>query len=1009
MKNSFKFQGVQFRFFINFVDITMYLDKIYADTENNIGYFNIAEKEILYYEKSEDKIILKSGDFTRNIDKEPIIFYNEKKELLFKIYDKSDSNIETDILNPICYEYNMYDENNNILKKEELLEKNKKTIILKLKNEEYNELFKPLFDKINTEVDNEIINTNIFLPYESNCLGFSKNTQFNLIIKQRKPLLEKINSYINDENIQSIKIFGADGIGKSISFLFFTTVEDDYKKIYFNLKDIYKDRYDIKDYFIKSLMKYYKCFNIEKAFNKAQEEKKMSFNYNLYKNEKLDFEEEEGEDFWFFLMKFCEKIKLNSNSIIIIDQYKQEYDNKSSLTNILKIYKGRNNIKFIISSSLNDNSVKENFISNLKFLSTDKGEIGVKETKKNEVNILFRGIDFGSKSENISKLNNGFSKILLFKDILKDNKNTTPTETTNNNIKKQITKNEPSSNIMNTTKIIYINDLISLENIIDDENEKSYFEIFNYNPKSYNKYKWFLLQNGYISNERSYQNFLGYLYFDINNKVDDFYKKLKDKNLPNKKVECLKGTYIIKLVDIINCKEVFNFQTLIQYLKIFPFKYLKIYLKKYNSVLTDTNNIIEINSDLNNKEFYLDYSNKFVKLAFLKIIYDIAYSTQIDMDELSDSGIGSLLENKIKRYIEENEDLNIKIRYVWNFTSKTVTTSDISVEDKYDFKSFTKREFDDNTSYKINDNNISYYIIPGSQTNRSLDSILLQPSVDNSFNMICFQITKHKKKVKQKSEYKDDCFLAKTKLEKIYGIKITNVYFYFILAKDCQNEDTKEILEAYNISYFYFSIRKQTFDKYGENINFNNLNISEAEINFIDLDNEYKTSENKNELICSLEKFLIKKRKRDKNFVISENNYEKARRFIFRKSTHVSLDDTTEKDLIKIVSSYGKFKRNFTFVYVFNIFYDEFGIFKKNDNLIGIIIDNTNKQKYYYYLRKLHPDNKYLDIKIQSKMISSSNRKDQERIYFRDKNYLLSEIPSKFCNSIFVFKIYECD
>ena len=34
--------------------------------------------------------------------------------------------------------------------------------------------------------------------------------------------------------------------------------------------------------------------------------------------------------------------------------------------------------------------------------------------------------------------------------------------------------------------------------------------------------------------------------------------------------------------------------------------------------------------------------------------------------------------------------------------------------------------------------------------------------------------------------------MAKTKFEKIYDIKIQNVFFYFILAADQKNEDTKK-------------------------------------------------------------------------------------------------------------------------------------------------------------------------------------------------------------------------
>ena len=207
-------------------------------------------------------------------------------------------------------------------------------------------------------------------------------------------------------------------------------------------------------------------------------------------------------------------------------------------------------------------------------------------------------------------------------------------------------------------------------------------------------------------------------------------------------------------------------------------------------------------------------------------------STTIDMKELTESGIGSLLENKIKRYIEKIEGLNIKIRYFWNFISISNKSSDYQdfPEEKYDFETFMPIEYDDIKKNEITENNIIYYIIPGSQTKRSLDAILLIPYGENEFNMICLQITKHKKTIKTKNEYIFDCFMAKSKFEGCYGIKINKVYFYFVLAKECMNEDTKKNLQINNIDYFYYSIKKEIFEKNDEKINITNLCNTEAEI-----------------------------------------------------------------------------------------------------------------------------------------------------------------------------------
>ena len=69
-------------------------------------------------------------------------------------------------------------------------------------------------------------------------------------------------------------------------------------------------------------------------------------------------------------------------------------------------------------------------------------------------------------------------------------------------------------------------------------------------------------------------------------------------------------------MDIIKHKETIDYKTLIEYLKIFPFKYIKIYIKDES---LENNNFININDELINKKFVIDYAYEFVKLVFLRI------------------------------------------------------------------------------------------------------------------------------------------------------------------------------------------------------------------------------------------------------------------------------------------------------------------------------------------------------------------------------------------------------
>ena len=1009
MKKYFKLINFKLRLVLHQTDLTKYLEKIIS-SEKDKGTVNVGNDEELSFENIGDKVKITFKGEEKYIDKVPISFVNEEGETIFKIFDKTSPNVIKEILSSISFDYEFYNKDKKEIKIEELLEKNESVVVLKEKNKELENLFAPLFKIIDITKEDEIIKTSLLLPFESNNLGLNFNSDFQLIIKQRIPLINKIQEYLQNENVSVIKIYGTDGIGKSISYLFLTAINNQNNSIYFNLKDIFNNQCNKKQYFIKSLMKYYRNFDSNNVNDKTINQD-ISLKYNLYETHKEILEQEPTEDFWELLKIFCEEIEIFANSLIIIDQFKQDFDNNKKLNEIIQYFRGKKNIKFIISSSLNDNTVKEDFISNLTFFFQEKDDNKVEtiEEETSVEDIMFKNFSFeNAEIKKIENQNNDFSKIGIFNQGFKNIKLiTNPEEVEYTNADSE--KKKINYPLYDITKIIYINNLISMKNIIKEE-DKKYYEIFQYNPKSYNEFEKFLSTNKFKLNEENYIKYLKQKFNNIENKIIEFYKNLKLKNSLEESEENLKGTYIIKLMDIIKEKEIIDLKTLIKYLKIFPFKYLKIYLTDDSDKNMQKINFIDIKKDLNEKKFILDYAYEFVKLAFLNIIYKLNSSTTIDMKELSGSGIGPLLENKIKRYIENIKEPEILIRYFWNFTS---TNSDDKKcpEEKYDFKTYKPIEYDDIKNNKIKDFNKYYYIIPDSQTNRSLDAIILIPYANNKFNLICIQITKHKKTVKSKQEYISDCFLAKSKLEKTYGITIENVYFYFILAEDYLNEDTRLYLEIENISYFYFSIRKATFIKYDEIINLTELCKPEARITQELNDDEYKTFENKNELIKLTESFLIKKRKRNEDFDITEQNFEMARNYVFKLSARIYLDYEQLKDMKTIVENNRRINGNFTFTYVYNVNFGEFTSFKRHHNLIGVIVDEkqnkseTKRKYYYYYLNQLYPEGEELNSKIYLAMING--KWSNKRIRERKENYSLKNVPIYFCDSIFVFKIYE--
>ena len=384
------------------------------------------------------------------------------------------------------------------------------------------------------------------------------------------------------------------------------------------------------------------------------------------------------------------------------------------------------------------------------------------------------------------------------------------------------------------------------------------------------------------------------------------------------------------------------------------------------------------------------------------------------MNELSGSGIGSLVENKIKKNIELK---GYEIRYFWNFTSKESNFKNNNDKQYiFDFNNFKKinLEYDDIKFFKITNYKTYYYIIPGSQTNRSLDSAILQPSTNNSFNMIFLQITKHKIILKKKEEYIADCFKAKGKFESSYNIKADKVYLYFILAEDFPNEDTRIELETKNIAYFYYSIKDDIFkDKEGI-IDLEVLNNKEGQISQQIEDNEYRYFDSKLTLINIMEKFLQKKTRFQNGIKITESSYEEARKYLFKKTSNIILDPENKDIMTKIVKGNNQnyCSKLITFKFVFTINLNEFYSLKKKDYLIGIIINSVMKNKkeeklyHFIYMGDIYPDDENLSVSILKKFIKD---KGNERIRIKPikEDYMISEIPTNLYDRIFVFKIYR--
>ena len=458
-------------------------------------------------------------------------------------------------------------------------------------------------------------------------------------------------------------------------------------------------------------------------------------------------------------------------------------------------------------------------------------------------------------------------------------------------------------------RIIYLNSLISLDN--EEEEEKllnEYLIRFNNNPKYYIKLKKFIneFKDKYLNQNQLYDDFLEFTYSHIKEKIDKYYK--------SKMSSILSGESIIDLIEIqtlVEKKINLSGSLIIHYIEKFPFKYLKIMKKDSDE------NIIEINNNFHKHEYNFQYVFPFIGAIFAKIIYMNENKNVINFSNLNGSAIGSFLEEKIKKTIVYNDFFkkNINLRYVWNFSP--ATPKEKIIDKKIDYLTFKEIQLDDcNKDFQKLIKNGIYYIIPNSQIIRSLDSALLIPGErENEYILITFQITKGKdEEMKQKDDYIRDSFLAKIKFEKIYKIKITDVYFHFIIPKEFETDKTVENLNKQKISYFYYSIRNESFVDFNNNIyKFVDLINLYSLIEQFKSSNEDKNFLNKIGLIESLEYFLQKKTK------VTQKMYENGKKFIFNKDKGIKLSKEEKMKIISCLKKQYKIDYNFTIQYIFKI------------------------------------------------------------------------------------------
>ena len=445
----FNFKEYPFRFFVNSKDYTDY-------AKNFIN--NLKNPDNLKFEEKNDKyIIYFDNNAKRDIFKKPITFFllNQNKEL-FTIYNEETLQKS---LNLLDLTYHFWKDGKIIEKEKIKFNTSTRIILIPL----LYDLFRKLYQKVpklkNLKISTIKIDPLILDPYLS--ISNKKMKEFDLIINQERiDFIMKIKDYINTPNtLEPMFIVGNDGIGKTITLQYLSSMDLNCQIFYFNIKHMEKYKYN--EYIGMELLKSF--------LNKSNENNNNSDNNNLIKENMHSC----FLSYFYFLTNYMKenhkKIKniydtlqfivnnYGSDCVIIIDQFNYTSELSNEIKSFFNFYCY---VKCILCCSLNDYDIKESLFSLLK-KNIHNSDIDPKYIYKLEESSV--------KSENESSINENEeindSYIYNFNEFIIFKRNDTEINKNKKKIKEKIDNNN----------IIISDDDIKIKNNSDnnDNNDKN--------------------------------------------------------------------------------------------------------------------------------------------------------------------------------------------------------------------------------------------------------------------------------------------------------------------------------------------------------------------------------------------------------------------------------------------------------------------------------------------------------------------------------------------------------
>ena len=808
---------------------------------------------------------------------------------------------------------------------------------------------------------------------------------------------------------------------------------------------------------------------IEEKEEKEEKEKKIKKEYlnefNNYLNlmkKLLYYDLFNYQNFFKCLTFVLQNYEFKNKCVFILDQYQEEYKkiNENDF-NQFKSLVSRMNCKIIICCSMNDKSIKEEIFSNMDDENDFDFSFEEKNNEKKQETISIIDIKEDELLESKSKKKNyNFKEYLIFKnDVYSDednknkinqdiaqikNKQNKIEEDIEIGIKMDIKKTEiqkaqekPDFEIKNTKmeilfdesdeeilqyiqnketipeqheKKIYLNNLVSLQSLIEKKEDQSVVEClfyFNYFPKYYSRFIDFKNNNLTEKNEVLVEKFYKIQKEKIQFKIHKFYNKNYDDN----RINIYKN--LIKLRKTINKyrNNSLDFKKLKKYSKIFPFKYISISLYEYKI----NKNIIYFNNDFKNFKFIINFSFPFIEHVINKMIDEYENYDNIKICELSGSALGNALENKIRKNIVNNNYFQHKFeeRAIW---STNILTKQIIDEKKKQMNNTCKKSsplfkdnilLDDINGAKILNENF-YYIKPENEINKLIDSVILFKRGE-TFIMIALQITIFKKNKDIKTFEVFQNYLiktVKTKFETLYNIKIDSIYLWFILLNNqFKNEETCTILKEQKICYAFYSLENKCFyEKRNENrINDLVFFIREEAKIFPKKENLQLKFPNP-DIIFILENKISSSLKLQKDI-----DYENIRKSVC-KSYGLLLDDDLNETIVEFLKKNSKYKNPIEILYLFSISLNALQQYFKNiDNLFAIFKSKDILYlNYNFTLYKISQNKeKYSIQNIENLPVEFAFSFFYQKSNQLPENITIKDLPNIEKNNIcFIFKYY---